>query len=107
MTEAETIALALEAHHAAARAQFEREGSQDFGQCGGAMLAYRGNTRFSRALVAAGLGQHMGDGVYLCAKLPADVRTQSRNVTEDAVRAFRDTAEAHGYKAKRFWTYAD
>jgi hypothetical protein len=107
MTEAEVLKLALAAYDDAARAQYEREGSRDCGACGGAMVGYSGNTRFAKAMQAAGVGFRTDGKVYLHSRLPEGVSTQSANVFQAGARAFRELAERWGHKPSKYWTYID
>lgn len=102
-----TIDLALADFMATARKSFEADGSTDIGDCGGVMLAYRGNTRFAKALVNRKVGHKMDGKVYVAVPLPQTVRTQHRKVQEDAYRAFAIVAEAAGFVAAVHYSYAD
>jgi hypothetical protein len=99
------VADCLAAAKAAAEAQFVKDGSTDVGSCGGMMLLYRGNGRFAKALVAAGLG-HAGDGgtsVLFSHGLP----TQHAEVDIQGLRAFEAKAREHGFEPSKAWTYVD
>lgn len=103
----QVLEACLAAHAAAALAQFEKDGSVDCGSCGGAMLGYRANTRFAKAILAGRHG-YVSDGkVFLSVKLPEGVATQHAEVPIQAARAFMAVAESHGFTASKFWTYTD
>jgi hypothetical protein len=98
------------AFDAAARAQFEKDGSVDCGSCGGAMLSYPASGPFGEALLASGQasGQAKGDTeVFLARALPQDVQTQHAEVEIMGTRAFMAVAEESGVKHARYWTYTD
>lgn len=101
------IDLAEAAFDHAARRQFEADGSADIGDCGGVLLGWRGNTRFSRALLARGLGYKCGGRMMLRQSLPEGVRTQHRAVYEKAHDAFAAVAAAAGFEAVEHRSYAD
>lgn len=105
--EVQVIDLACSAFDAAARLQFEADGSQDVGSCGGVMLGYRSNTRFAKALVATGQGYASGGKTYIRRGLPEGVRTQHRTVTEKAHAAFAAVAEVAGFLPTVNYSYAD
>jgi hypothetical protein len=108
MTEAATVQLALEAARAATLAQYAKEGYADYGSCGGAMLGYRANTKFGKALLAVQGLAHKSEGtVWVIDQAEPEVRTQSANVWQAGKRAFRDTAREAGYEPSRYWTYID
>ena len=101
------VEACVAAHDAAARAQFIKDGSIDCGSCGGAMLGYRANTRFAKAILAAGKGYASDGKVFVTAHLPEGVASQHAEVPIQGLRAFMATAEAHGFSAAKFWTYTD
>lgn len=105
--ESEILALCLAAHDAAAWEQFRKDGSIDCGSCGGMMLGYRANTRFARAILAAGQGSKMGGQVYVKGVLPQGIRTQHAEVPIRGLYAFKAMAEANGIQAAKYWTYTD
>jgi predicted GNAT superfamily acetyltransferase len=105
--EREIIDLCLKAALEASRDQWRRDGFQDRGTCGGMMLGYRANTRFARAMVAAGVG-YVSDGkVWLLHCIAPEVRSQNMDVEIRAKRAFRDMARSHGIEPAKQWTYID
>lgn len=105
--ETQLLDLAEACFDAAARRQFEADGSVDCGSCGGVMLGYRANTRIAKAIEARGIGHKMGGRVYLTKGLPEGVRTQHRTVQEKAHTAFAAVIEAAGLKAAEHRSYVD
>lgn len=102
------LATALESHNAAALAQWEKDGRQDCGSCGGIMVGYRGNSRLAKAMVAAGVGTNMGGTVFLSAPLPPEIRSQHAEISIAAGRAFRAAVMlAGGPEPSKIWTYTD
>lgn len=101
----QVIAECVQAYKDAALVQFVRDGSQDCGTCGGAMLAYRGNTKFAKALYVAGIGRKMDGGMYV--SMRSGHPTQHAEVEIQGLRAFRAKAAEHGFESTKFWTYVD
>lgn len=101
------VELCVSAHDAAAWKQFRKDGSIDCGSCGGMMLGYRANTRFAKAIVAAGKGYVSSGTVYVSARLPEGICTQHAEVQIQGLREFKAMAEAHGIQPSKSWTFTD
>lgn len=89
----------------AAQAQFEADGSRDRGSCGGAMLGYRGNTKFAKMMVERGVA-YSGDGATFVMKQHG-LPTQNADVDIAYARAFMQVADNAGIRASKYWTYTD
>jgi hypothetical protein len=100
------LAECVAAHDAAALAQWVKDGERDCGSCGGYMLGYRANTKFAKAILAAGLG-YKSEQVFVNPRLPAPIRTQHDMVEESAKRAFKNKALEYGIAPSKAWSYAD
>jgi hypothetical protein len=102
----QVLAECLAAHDAAALAQWQKAGEQDCGSCGGYMLGYRANSKFAKAMLAAGVGLKM-EQVYLSRREPEGIRSQHYLIEEKAKRAFQAKAAEHGIMAAKAWSYVD
>jgi hypothetical protein len=105
---------ALKAARAAAlaksRAIWERDGKQDRGSCGGAILKLDARSKLAKVAVAEGFAsKESGSDIYVNSNIAEGVHSQNADIWQDSMRAFRDVIEAAGYaKAiKKFWTYID
>lgn len=97
---------AVAAGNAAASAQFEKDGSQDCGSCGGAMLRLKKNSILTKRMIERKLA-HGTDDVF--AAIAMDLPTQHGAVKQAQMRAFCQHIEASIYAGaiREFWTYVD
>ena len=100
------IAECFAAHDAAALAQWEKDGKQDCGSCGGYMLGYRANTKFAKALLAMGAG-FKSDQIYVAKRFPDEIRSQHDAIEIVAKRAFERKAAEYGIVPSKAWHYVD
>jgi hypothetical protein len=70
------------------------------------MLGYRANTKFAKALLAAGYG-FKSDQVYVAKRMPKGIRSQHDQIEIKAKRAFEAAASAHGINPSKAWSYVD
>lgn len=100
------LAECLAAHDAAALAQWEKDGKQDCGSCGGYMLGYRANSKFAKAIMAAGVG-FKSEQVYVAKRFPEGIRSQHDAIEIKAKRAFEAKAREYGIAPSKAWSYVD
>lgn len=103
------LTRAAGAGRTAALAQWEKDGKQDCGACGGAMLQFDGRSLVAKRAEALGLAYRSGTEVFALLKLPEGIRSQHEAIQQEQYRAFRGALEFEGFGAavKRFWTYVD
>lgn len=105
----EALDKATDAGIAAARAQFERDGRQDCGSCGGAMLSLDARSLLAKRAIARKIAWRSDRGAYVTLQLPDGVRTQNMEVYIAQMNAFRVSLVDQGFAdaVRKYWTYVD
>lgn len=105
----EVLEAAKEAAIAKSAEIWERDGKQDCGSCGGAVLMLKGGRKFSKLAIQTGLAEDMGGRIFVSVPLAPGIKSQNADIYQGAARAFRDVIVAGGYgeAIKKFWTYID
>ena len=105
-SEAKTLVMANEAAAAAALKIWKRDGKQDRGACGGAVLELDQRSKLYKTAEAMGFRVTNGS-IHL--ELPREIASQNVEISEAQYLAFKSVIEAGGYSKaiKRFRTYVD
>jgi hypothetical protein len=108
ITALEVLTLARTAAEAKALAIWDRDGKEDRGSCGSAIMYLKGNTKLAKEAIAHGFASAGGD-ISVKHFIPAGVCSQSADIYQDSMSAFREVLIAYGHEKaiKKFWTYID
>ena len=93
----------------AALAQWEKDGKQDCGACGGAMTEFDARTKAAREAETMGLTYRSGRELWLSLPLPDGIASQHEAIPQAMHKAFREALEFEGFgnAIKRHWKYVD
>jgi hypothetical protein len=109
MTIEQVLEQAKQASIAKSLEIWERDGKQDCGSCGGAIMYLDSRTKLAKIAVATGYARDASGDIAVNQFLGEGVCTQNADIYQDSMYAFKQVLEANGYgKAiKRFWDYVD
>lgn len=103
----------LEAAKAASIAKsleiWDRDGREDRGSCGGAVMILDGRSALAKLAIETGFAWNSGGDIFVNSFIGEGIRSQNADIRQDAAEAFRQVLIDRGQaKAiKKFWTYVD
>jgi len=104
-----TVQSAIDAGRAAALAQWEKDGRQDCGHCGGTMLQLDSRSFIAKAALELKAAYKSGSETWAALDLPEGVRTQHAIVYQKQKHAFADSLRRQGFGGviRKMWDYVD
>ena len=108
MTLLEILETAKAASIAKSLEIWERDGKQDRGSCGGAIMYLDRRSKLAKIALEYGYAYN-GSDVTVKGFIGEGVRSQNADIYQDSMRAFRQVLIDNGCEKaiKKFWTYID